>query len=290
MPTALRETPPEAVALIKSFEGLPDGDPGTVNLDAYLDPLGIWTIGWGHVVLWQGRPLKGADNKALARRLYPGGISVGQAEALLRADLLDRSPGLLHLAQVPLDDGQFGALMSFAFNCGLANLAASTLLRLLNAGHSAAAADQFLLWNKGRRNGVLVELPGLTRRRRAERAMFLGQDWRAASASIAPRDGGVPGTTRGRDLPVITPDRGVPVIAPERRVAGSLPARGRPPRVRSRKPGPECPVPPSAAVQRKAERAAQGVSMPLTPRARTTTAKARPPAVRTTRPGRRTAR
>jgi len=275
MPTSLRETPPEAVALIKSFEGLPDGDPTTVNLDAYLDPLGIWTIGWGHVVLWQGRPLKGADNKALARRLYPGGISVGQAEALLRADLLDRSPSLLHLVQVPLDDGQFGALMSFAFNCGLANLGASTLLRLLNAGRYAAAAEQFLLWNKGRKNGVLVELPGLTRRRRAERAMFLGQDWRAAGLAGVAR-GGVPATTSAAT-------RG-------RNASGLAAALANPPPTWLRKPAPERPVPPSAAVQRKAARAAEGVSMPLTPRARTTTTTARPPAARTTRPGRRTAR
>ncbi|MFO1292984.1 MAG: lysozyme [Rubrivivax sp.] len=279
MPTALRETPPEAVALIKSFEGLPDGDPATVNLDAYLDPLGIWTIGWGHVVLWQGRPLKGADNKALARRLYPGGISVAQAEALLRADLLDRSPSLLHLVQVPLDDGQFGALMSFAFNCGLANLGGSTLLRLLNAGRFAAAAEQFLLWNKGRKNGVLVELPGLTRRRRAERAMFLGQDWRAASLAGVAR-GGVPATTSAAGASAAT--RG-------RSASGYAPAPGNPSPTRPRKPAPERPVPPSAAVQRKAARAAEGVSMPLTPRARTTTATARPPAARTTRPGRRTA-
>jgi len=230
MPAPLRETPLQAIQLIKSFEGLPDGDPSTTNLDAYLDPLGIWTIGWGHVVLFQGRPLRGAQNRAIARRLYPGGITIAQAEALLRADLLDRSPSLLQLAKVPLDDGQFGALMSFAFNCGLANLAASTLLRLLDARNYAAAADQFLVWNKGRKDGVLVELPGLTRRRRAERAMFLGQDWRAASVPGAPAVRGMPGT---RDAPV---------------------AAGR------RRPAPETPVAPSAAVQRKAAEASMAAA------------------------------
>ncbi|HOL36295.1 MAG TPA: lysozyme [Rubrivivax sp.] len=242
MPAPLRETPAEAVELIKSFEGLPDGDPGTVNLDAYLDPLGIWTIGWGHAVVHEGRQLKGAQNKAVARRLYPGGITVAQAETLLRADLLERSAGLLQLVKVPLADGQFGALMSFVFNCGLANFAASTLLRLLNARNHVAAADQFLLWNKGRKNGVLVELPGLTRRRRAERAMFLGHDWRAEGGLPVPR--GVPGAARA--------------------------ARAMPADAKLRRPAPERPVAPSAALQRQAAAAsAESVRLAQAPAKKT---------------------
>jgi len=38
-----------------SFEGIPDGDPSTVKIDADLDPVGIWTIGWGHAIAHQGR-------------------------------------------------------------------------------------------------------------------------------------------------------------------------------------------------------------------------------------------
>ena len=278
MPAPLREMPDEALELIKSFEGLPDGDPGTVNLDAYLDPLNIWTIGWGHALTVEGRFLKDAANQALARRLYPGGITRAQAETLLRADLLDRSPGLLNLVRVPLDDGQFGALMSFAFNCGLGNLGASTLLRLLNAGQVAAAAEQFLVWNKGRRDGVLVELPGLTRRRRAERAMFLGEDWRAASAPV-----------RGRAAP------------PAKALS------------RPRRPAPERPVAPSVAAQREAAAAsgagkvlakleakaagtagarstASASAKAVTPRGRTTTSKAPPQPARAGRPAPRKAR
>ena len=45
MPTALRDVPQEGIELIKSFEGIPDGDPTTVRINAYLDPVGIWTIG-----------------------------------------------------------------------------------------------------------------------------------------------------------------------------------------------------------------------------------------------------
>jgi GH24 family phage-related lysozyme (muramidase) len=187
MPAApLRDVPQEAVELIKSFEGIVDGDPRTVNLDPYLDPVGIWTIGWGHAVRFRGQLLRGADNRGIARALYPGGITRAQAEALLRGDLVEHASNVQALVQVPLGAGAFGALVSFAFNVGVGALARSTLLRRLNARDLAGAADQFLVWNKGRRNGVLVELPGLTRRRRAERAMFLGQDWRAAARPGAP--------------------------------------------------------------------------------------------------------
>lgn len=220
MPTPLREMPAPAIELIKSFEGIPDGDPSTVKLDAYLDPLDIWTIGWGHAVQHQGRHLKGRENVTLARALYPGGITLAQAEALLRADLLNRSPTLLRMVTVALNEGQFGALMSFLFNCGEGNLRSSTLLRLLNAGDYAGAAEQFAVWNKGRRNGVLVELAGLTRRRRAERALFLGQDWRAASVLVPAARGGPPAA---RSAP---PTGGAArALAPERPVRPSAAAQ-----------------------------------------------------------------
>lgn len=177
----VRDMPREGLELVKAFEGCPDGDPTTVNLDPYLDPVGIWTIGWGHAIAdVSGRWLRGPSAGPTARALYPGGITRVQAEALLRADLLDACRNVQLLVPRPLSDGQFGALASFAFNVGGNALAKSTLLRKLLAGDTAGAADQFLVWNKARVNGVLQPLPGLTRRRKAERAMFLGQDWRAA--------------------------------------------------------------------------------------------------------------
>ena len=192
MPAPQRDVPQEAVELIKSFEGIVDGDPSTVNFDAYLDPVGIWTIGWGHAIVVKGSFLRGPENKAVARALYPGGITRAQAEALLRGELVSTTRDVLSLAKVNLNDGQFGALLSFAFNAGIGNLGQSTLLKKLNAGDLAGAADQFLVWNKARKNGVLVELPGLTRRRSAERAMFCGEDWRAASRAGPAASRGMP--------------------------------------------------------------------------------------------------
>ncbi len=182
MPAPLRDVPDQGIELIKAFEGIPDGDPSTVKLDAYLDPVGIWTIGWGHAIRHRGDWLRGLHNKAVARALYPGGITLVQADTLLRGDLLDTAAAVVRLVGVPMTDAQFGALVSFAFNIGTGALGKSTLLRKFLAGDVAGAADQFLVWNKGRVGGVLKVLPGLTRRRKAERALFLGQDWRAAGA------------------------------------------------------------------------------------------------------------
>lgn len=192
MPAPLRDVPDQAVDLIKAFEGIPDGDPSTVNIDPYLCPADVWTIGWGHAITDAGQQLKGSANRARARSLYPGGITRAQAEALLRADLIPRAAAVARGAKVPLNDGQFGALISLLFNIGEGNLVASTLLRRLNQGDHAAAAEQFLVWDKARVKGVLTSLPGLLRRRKAERAMFLGEDWRAA--------GSLGAVTRGRSL------------------------------------------------------------------------------------------
>lgn len=135
--------------LIKHFEGL--------RLEAYICPAGVPTIGYGST-----RGVRLGDR-----------ISEAQAEALLRRDLLRFERAVNDLVKVPLTQGQFDALVSFAYNVGEGSLASSTLLKRLNAGRYAEAADQFLRWNKARVNGRLTALPGLTRRREAERALFL---------------------------------------------------------------------------------------------------------------------
>ncbi len=240
MPTPLRDVPQAAVDLIKSFEGIPDGDPNTVNIDAYLCPAGVWTIGWGHALIDHGAQLKGPENKPRARQLYPGGITREQAEALLRGDLIPRAASVSSLLKVAVNDPQFGALIALVFNIGAANLGASTLLRKLNAGDLAGAAEQFLVWDKARVNGVLQPLAGLTRRRKAERAMFLGQDWRAVAA------------TRGRVSLAVLP---VPEMPDEDRKAA-----------RAEKAAVKQPVVKKPAPRKSA-----------TPRARTTTPKDPPP-------------
>ena len=131
--------------LIKSFEGL--------ELEAYLCPADIWTIGYGHT-----GDVKEGDT-----------ITKAEAEDLLDKDLEKFRSGVNRCVKVPLNENQFGALVSFAYNVGIGSLQSSTLLKLLNAGDYDAAADQFPRWNK---SGGKV-LTGLTRRREAERAVFL---------------------------------------------------------------------------------------------------------------------
>ncbi len=282
MTAPLRDVPQEGIELIKSFEGIPDGDPGTVNLDAYLDPVGIWTIGWGHAITYQGVLLRGPQNKGIARALYPGGITIEQAEMLLRGELVNFARDVLRLAKVPLDDGQFAALVSFAFNCGSGNLGGSTLLRRLNQGDYAGAADQFLRWNKARRNGALVELPGLTRRRRAERALFLGEDWRAVS--VLRIRGGLPvARTMAPERPEPPPDQddGSPVAAEAAMEPRRVPrAASMTPAVAARKPARAPARDPAAAPAekpaRKADEKAPAAAKSARPRARTTTPKAPP--------------
>lgn len=139
-------TSQRGLSLIKSFEGL--------RLLAYRDAVGVWTIGYG-----------------ATRGVKPGmSITKEQAERMLFNDVQRFEPEVERLVQVPLSANQWDALVSFTYNLGAANLESSTLLRKLNAGDYAGAAEQFPRWNKA---GGKV-LPGLVRRREAERVLFLG--------------------------------------------------------------------------------------------------------------------
>jgi lysozyme len=131
--------------LIKSFEGL--------ELEAYLCPSDVWTIGYGHT-----KGVKEGDT-----------VTKEEAEKLLDEDLAFFRNGVKRLVKVDLNENQFGALVSFAYNLGLGSLESSTLLKILNAGDYDGAADQLLRWNKSK--GKV--LTGLVRRREAERAVFL---------------------------------------------------------------------------------------------------------------------
>lgn len=147
--------------LIKHFESSGELKPGSKFLTAYRCPADVWTIGYGHTGLTH------KDGTVKAGRV----ITVQEAEDLLRHDLSVFAAGVDELAKVELNQDQFDALVSFAFNVGLGALKSSTLLRKLNAGDYDGAAGQFPQWNKG---GGKV-LAGLTRRRASERNLFLGK-------------------------------------------------------------------------------------------------------------------
>lgn len=171
MNTTRKTASPRCFSLIKSFEGICDGDPTTVNLDPYLDPVGIWTIGWGHAIRVNGRFLKGQADKALAHSIYPGGITFAQAEDLLANDI-GADEIYLNAVFPNLTQSQFDALVSFTFNVGLGDFEQSTLIKKLRAGDVAGAAGQFGRWiySDGKK------LPGLVKRRAAERSLFLSSE------------------------------------------------------------------------------------------------------------------
>lgn len=138
------KTGEKGLALIKHFEGL--------RLQAYRCSADVWTIGYGHTA-----------------GVRPGDvITPEQADAFLREDVADAERVVGRFVRVPLTQCQFDALVSFTFNLGSGNLRTSTLLRLLNAGDYPRAAGQLLRWvNAGGKR-----LPGLVRRREAEKALF----------------------------------------------------------------------------------------------------------------------
>jgi lysozyme len=140
---------PAGVALTRLMEGC--------VLTAYPDPASggaPWTIGNGHT---------GPDVK-------PGlTITQAKADSLLMDDLARSAQIVNSLVHVYLNQNQFDALVDFVFNVGASNFRSSTLLRLLNAGNFAAAADQLPRWNQAK--GKVM--PGLIKRRAAERALFV---------------------------------------------------------------------------------------------------------------------
>ena len=144
------QTSDKGIALIKQFEGC--------KLTAYQDSVGVWTIGYGWTQPVDGKPIR-------------AGMTIKQetAERLLKTGLVSYEIDVSRLVKVSLTQGQFDALVSFTYNLGARSLSTSTLLRKLNAGDYAGAADEFLRWNKA---GGKV-LSGLNRRREAERALFL---------------------------------------------------------------------------------------------------------------------
>lgn len=137
------------LALIQSFEGC--------RLQAYPDP-GTggdpWTVGYGHT---------GPDVQT--------GMIITQemADDYLRQDVEKFEKCVNNAVSDDITQGQFDALVCFAFNVGCAALGKSTLLRHVNAGDDDLAAKEFLRWDKA---GGRV-MAGLTRRRQAEMELFL---------------------------------------------------------------------------------------------------------------------
>ena len=83
------------------------------------------------------------------------------------------------IASGKIKQNQFDALISLAYNIGIKGLKGSSVYRYIKQGNFKAAADAFLAWNKGRVNGKLVVLGGLSKRRAKERVSIHAPVWGA---------------------------------------------------------------------------------------------------------------
>jgi len=141
------------IDLIKSFEGL--------ELKAYVDPGSGGepiTIGYGTTIYPDGRKVKLGDV-----------CTEQQATEYLIADVNKFATKVKQLITAPVNDNQFGAITSFAYNVGTGNLSSSTLRKKVNKNPAdATIAAEFLKWNKAA--GKVMR--GLTRRREAESKLY----------------------------------------------------------------------------------------------------------------------
>jgi lysozyme len=143
------KTNQRGIALIIEFEGF--------RPDAYLCPAGVVTIGFG----------------------FTKGVQMGdrmtrsEAAERLKRELAEYEQGVLAACTLPPNENEFSAFVSFAFNVGVAGFRSSSVLKAHNRGDKQAAARAFQLWNKATVGGVKKTLPGLTRRRMAEAALYL---------------------------------------------------------------------------------------------------------------------
>lgn len=139
------KTNQKGVATLIEFEGF--------RSEAYLCPAGVWTIGFGFT-----KDVKQGDK-----------MTRSEAATRLKVELVEYEQGVLNACTTPPNENEFSAMVCFAFNVGVAGFRKSSVLKSHNRGDKQAAARAFGLWNKA--GGKT--LPGLTRRRMAEAALYL---------------------------------------------------------------------------------------------------------------------
>ena len=141
---------PSGIDLICNFEGK--------RLTAYDDGVGVWTIGFGTTVYPNGIKVKKGDT-----------CTEAQAKTYMAHDLKKFEATVNKAVTVQLNQNQFDALVSLAYNIGTNAFSKSTLVKKLNANDIRGAADQFDVWvNAGGKR-----MQGLVNRRAKEKALFL---------------------------------------------------------------------------------------------------------------------
>ena len=144
---------PALIEFLKGWE--------SCRLKPYLDQAGKWTVGWGHL-------MQLGDDATKA-------ITQAEADALFQTELMSLASLLCTLIK-PVQQ-HFDACLSLTYNIGLGAFQTSTLRKMLNAGDFMGAAAQFERWNKVTINGVKQTSAGLTKRRKAERDIFISGNY-----------------------------------------------------------------------------------------------------------------
>lgn len=143
--------------MIHAFEG----KNGTFEATRQSDPGGLPEIGWSHKLADPEDPL------------WDSTLDLAQADALAVEDLTEAAQGVcLAIGAASLTEGQYAAVIDFAYNEGIGAFAGSTLCKMINAGNLTAAVGEFSKWIYGHVGGKTVILPGLVRRRAAEIAVW----------------------------------------------------------------------------------------------------------------------
>ncbi len=141
----------KGIDLIKQFEG--------ISLKPYKCPAGIWTIGYGNTYYPDGNKVKQSDPS----------ITLDKAEELLKFIIAPFEKAVDSFCRDDINQNQFDALVSLAYNIGVGNLQKSTLIKKVNTNPTDPTIKaEFAKWNKAAGKVLL----GLTRRREAESKLY----------------------------------------------------------------------------------------------------------------------
>lgn len=170
----------KGIRLITKCESLHDGDLTMVGLQPKMDPVGIWTEGYGRAMEYEGSFLKGEENEELAYKLSTIKTEEDAMKALLED--LEYYEERINRLDICETQEQFDALCSFSYNVGVGNLLSSTLCtRVRKKDTPERIKEAFLMWNKGTVKGKKVPLKGLTLRRGYEADLFNTGDFQIAA-------------------------------------------------------------------------------------------------------------
>jgi lysozyme len=166
------------IELICHFESLHDGDLSQIGAQPKMDPIGIWTVGYGHAV-WnvaQKRWYKGEKDKDIVYKMFPS-LTNDEAKTLLRTDLPTYEQAVLRMIKRrDLTENEFSALVSFAYNCGTHyknKLGISIPFKIWSmVDNRASTGVMFNYWCTSVIKAGGKILPGLVRRRKSEAMLY----------------------------------------------------------------------------------------------------------------------